>query len=122
MTLDRFAEFFEFQLITRCKRERREIYVPRFVREDALRAIPASGAREQLRNVSGVGRRKKYAAPTYRGRDRRNERVVTSSYLIHEYCGPDLNFANYAARCSCQLADISRSRGFFSFIDLVFKK
>lgn len=45
-------EFFEFQLITRCKGEPRKIYVPRFIRRDTSRDL---GFRyiEQLRNVSG---------------------------------------------------------------------
>lgn len=45
------AEFFEFQLITRCKRERREIYVPHFVCRDASRDL-GFRCTEQLRNIS----------------------------------------------------------------------
>lgn len=113
------TEFFEFQLITRCKRERREIYVPHFVCRDASRDL-GFRCTEQLRNISD----REFRAAEMRRRVSERERtsVVTSSYLISE-CRAGPKFRKLRGPYSCQLADISRPgfSFFFFFIDSVQK-
>lgn len=90
----RLAEFFEFQLITRCKRERREIYVPRFVRRDASRDLGSQVHRAITQYFQLRVCRRNASARTL-GSARTS--IVTSSYLIRGYrSGP--NFENYVAR------------------------
>lgn len=67
------TEFFEFQLITRCKRERREIYVPHFVCRDASRDL-GFRCTEQLRNISDCEFRAAEMRRSKGERTRENER------------------------------------------------
>lgn len=100
----RLAEFFEFQLITRCKRERREIYVPRFVRRNASRGLGLQVHRAitqyfQLR----IGRRN--ASARALGRARTSHRYV---FISHTRISVRTEFRKLRGPCSCQLTDISR--------------
>lgn len=113
----RLAEFFEFQLITRCKRERREIYVPRFVRRDASRDLGSQVHRAitqyfQLR----VGRRN--ASTRTLGSARNEHRYI---FISHTRISVRTEFRKLRGPRSCQLIDISRL-GFPFFIDLHVKK
>lgn len=109
----RLAEFFEFQLITRCKRERREIYVPRFVRRDASRDL-GFRCTEQLRNISNCESAAEMQSARALGSGSNERRYV---FISHTRISVRTEFRKLRGPCSCQLTDISRL-GFPFFIDV----
>jgi len=98
------TEFFEFQLITRCKRERREIYVSHFVRKDASHDL-GFRCTEQLRNISNC----ESAAEMHRhGRSSAPLERARYVFISHVRISVRTEFRKLRGPCSCQLTDISR--------------